>query len=99
MVDVFEVAPPRPHLHGPPAPFALGIPDNRFAQYQNLLSKLSVTDGADPEARIEEYLDADADATADANAAIQAYGDTLPTKANVAGPFVGNFTDAARVVP
>lgn len=92
MVDVFEIAPPRPNPNGAPAQYAMGIPDNRFAQYQNLLSKLSVTDDADPDARIEEF---DIETTQ----VPQVYGESLPTKADVAGPFVGNFTDAARAGP
>ncbi|CAK7212763.1 hypothetical protein SEUCBS140593_001613 [Sporothrix eucalyptigena] len=93
MVDVFEIAPPRPNSNGLPAPYALGIPDNRFAQYQNLLSKLSVTDDADPDARIEDYIDVETVPVQ------QAYGDVLPAKADIVGPFVGNFTDAAKAGP
>ncbi|KIH88756.1 hypothetical protein SPBR_07902 [Sporothrix brasiliensis 5110] len=89
MVDVFEIAPPRPNPNGIAAPYAaLGIPDNRFAQYQNLLSKLSVTDEDDPDACIEEF---DSETTQ----VPQAYVDALPTQVDVAGPFVSNFTDAA----
>ncbi|CAK7246239.1 MAG: hypothetical protein STHCBS139747_007863 [Sporothrix thermara] len=90
MVDVFEIAPPRPNPNGLPAPYALGIPDNRFAQYQNLLAKLSVNDDADPDARTEEFLDVEVVPTP------QAYADMLPGKVDVVGPFVGNFTDAAK---
>ncbi|ERT02439.1 hypothetical protein HMPREF1624_00737 [Sporothrix schenckii ATCC 58251] len=89
MVDVFEIAPPRPNPNGIAAPYAaLGIPDNRFAQYQNLLAKLSVTDEDDPDACIEEF---DSETTQ----IPQAYVDALPTQVDAAGPFVSNFTDAA----
>ncbi|CAK7269192.1 hypothetical protein SEPCBS57363_003476 [Sporothrix epigloea] len=93
MVDVFEIAPKRFNAKGPPAPYALGIPDNRFAQYQNLLAKLSVNDGADGadcDTRIEEFVDIKV------IPAPHAPVDVLPVKADEVGPFVGSFTDAAK---
>ncbi|CAK7263937.1 hypothetical protein SEPCBS119000_000734 [Sporothrix epigloea] len=93
MVDVFDIAPQRPNPKGPPAQYALGIPDNRFAQYQNLLAKLSADNGvnfADPDAHVEEYVDIKAVSTP------RTCADVLPVKADATGPFVGSFTDAAK---
>ncbi len=89
MIDVFEIAPRRTTPRGRPSPYAAyNITDNRSVQFQHLLSKLSVTDDTDPDARLEESVQAET--------VPRQYHNLLPTQANVAGPFVGNFADATQ---
>ena len=87
MVDVFEIAPSEDAPRTTPVPYALAGQEARVARYQNLLSKLAVTEELGPEVRVDWAPRADD--------TIEMQQNVPAVKAKVGEPLVGNFADAA----
>jgi len=87
MVDVFEIAPSEAAPRMTPASYALAGQEARVARYQNLLSKLAVTEALDPEVRVDWIPRVDD--------TIEMQQGVPTVKAEAGAPLVGNFTDAA----
>jgi len=87
MVDVFEIAPSEAAPLTAPASYALAGQEARAARYQNLLSKLAVTEELGPDARVDWAPRPDD--------TIEMQQGVPTVNAQAGEPLVGNFTDAA----
>ena len=96
MVDIFEVAPPGDgRRRSAPAPFAYAGQEARIMRYQNLVSKLAASNGAD---EVDTADGVQVDWLAEEQDTIELQRNGAMTKPDDDEPLVGTFADAAAAM-